>query len=113
VQLHWDLYLACNGAGRPFPTRTKNISSDGFYCVVEHRVKPGDEFDCAILIPTHASQNPEDVLYLRCRAHAVRVESVGDGAEFGIACRIEDYFLARSAVFPQIPPPAPNSTNWP
>src|ERR1035437_3752393 len=93
VHLHWVLYLACNGAGRPFRTRTKNISSDGFYCAVDHPVKPGDQFECDILVPTYASQDPDDVVCLRCRAQAVRVEIIREGAEFGLACRIQDYFL--------------------
>ena len=93
VQLHWVLYLACNGAGRPFRTRTKNISSDGFYCTVDHAVKPGDQFECDILVPTHASLDPDDVVCLRCRAQAARVEVIRDGEEFGLACRIQDYFL--------------------
>ncbi len=97
VPLHWTLYLSCNGAGHPVRTRTTNISSDGFYCVVDRPVRPGDEFPCDILMPTHASQDPEDVVRLRCRAQAVRVESLGDGAGFGLACRIEDYYLIPNA----------------
>jgi hypothetical protein len=93
AQLHWVLYLACNGAGRPFRTRTKNISSGGFYCAVDHAVKPGDQFECDILVPTHASLDPDDVVCLRCRAQAVRVEIIRESAEFGLACRIQDYFL--------------------
>jgi hypothetical protein len=97
VPLRLTLYLGCNGAGHPLRTQTRNISSDGFYCLVDRPVKPGDSFSCDILIPTHASQDPDDVVYLRCNAHAARVESLGDGAGFGLACRIEDYRLIPGA----------------
>lgn len=93
MPLHWTLYLACDGAARPFKTVTRNISSDGLYCLVDHSVKPGDQFACDILVPTHASQDPNDVFCLRCRAQAVRVEIIEDGANFGLACRIQDYSL--------------------
>jgi hypothetical protein len=43
------------------------------------------------VVPTHSSLDPDDVVYLRCSAQAVRVEQVGTGPEFGLACRIEDY----------------------
>jgi hypothetical protein len=96
VPLHWTLFLACNGSGHPVRTRSRNISSDGFYCLVDRSVRPGDKFSCDILIPTHASLDPDEVVYLRCHAQAVRVESLGDGTGFGLACQIEDYCLLPS-----------------
>ncbi len=93
VPLHWTLYLACNGNGHPVRTKTRDISSDGFYCLLEQPVKPGDQFACDIVVPTHNSPDPDDVVYLRCRAQAVRVEKTTGETEFGLACRIEDYCL--------------------
>ena len=95
MALHWTLYLACAGSGQPLRTKTKDISRDGFYCHLERPVRPGDEFECDIVVPTHNSQNPQDVVYLRCHAQAMRVEKLGSGSEFGLACRIEDYRLIR------------------
>lgn len=95
--LHWTLYLAYNGAAPPFRSRTRDISSDGFYCLLDHPIRVGDQFECDIVVPTHACQSPEEVFYLRCRAQAVRVEKIGAGAEFGLGCRIEDYSLIHGA----------------
>jgi hypothetical protein len=93
--LHWTLYLTCTGSSHPLRTTTRNISKDGFYCVLHQPVIPGERIECDIVVPTHRSQNPDDVVYLRCRAQAVRVEKLGASAEFGVACRIEDYCVIR------------------
>ena len=89
--LHWTLYLTWNGATHPFRTETRDISKDGFYCLVDQPIRPGEQIECDIVVPTHSSQYPDDVVYLRCRAQAVRVEKIGAGSEFGLACRIEEY----------------------
>jgi len=76
-------------------TESQNISREGFYCRVDKPVRPGDRIRCDIVVPTHSFENPDDVVYLRCSALAVRVEKIGD--EFGLACRIEDYCLIQPA----------------
>lgn len=97
VALHWTLYLACAGTGHPVCTKTTNISSDGFYCYLDRTVSPGDQFECDIVVPTHDQRDPRDVVYLHCRAQAVRVEKIDTGPHFGLACRIEDYCLMRGS----------------
>jgi len=91
--LHWTLYLICNSARHPLRTETQDISSDGFYCLVDQPITPGEQIKCDIVVPTHSLADADDVVYLRCAALAVRVEKIGDEAEFGLACRIEDYCL--------------------
>ena len=93
VPLHWTLYLACKGSGHRLRTTTININKDGFYCLLDQPLSPGKQIDCDIVIPAHRSQDPEDVVYLRCRAQVVRVEKIGGATEFGVACQIEDYCL--------------------
>lgn len=85
----------CNGARHPLRTEARDISRDGFYCLLDQAIRPGERIQCEIVVPTHNSQDPDDVVYLRCSAQAVRVEQIGDGAEFGLACRIEDYCVIR------------------
>ena len=91
--LHWTLHLICNGDRHPLRTETRDISRDGFYCLLDRPVKPGERIQCDIVVPTHNAQDPGDVVYLRCSTLAVRVEKTGVGAQFGLACRIEDYSL--------------------
>jgi hypothetical protein len=93
VPLQWTVYVACSGGAPPLRTKTQNISSEGFYCLLDQAVMPGEEFDCDIVVPTHNSPEPDEVMLLRCRAQAIRVDQIGSGLEFGLACRIEDYCL--------------------
>jgi len=85
------VYLAFEGAGHPFRTKTRDISRNGFYCLLSQLIQPGKQLACDIAVPAYNSQNPCDVVYLRCRVQAVRVEKIGAGADFGSAFRIEDY----------------------
>jgi hypothetical protein len=95
VPLRWTLYLVCSGSRYPLRTITRDINQDGFYCLLNRPVRPGEQIQCDIVVPPHRSQDPDDKLYLRCRAQAVRVERLGDGAEFGLACRFDDYRVIR------------------
>ena len=89
--LRWTLYLRWDGSSHPFRTEARDISKDGFYCVVDQAVRAGERIQCDIVVPTHSFEDPDGVMYLRCLAQAVRVEQIGAGPEFGLACRIEDY----------------------
>ena len=89
--LHWTLYLRCSGSENPLRTEVSNISRHGFYCLLNQPITPGERINCDIVVPTHSSGDPDDVVYLRCSAQAVRVEKVLSGAEFGLACRVDDY----------------------
>jgi hypothetical protein len=95
VPLHWTLYLTCDSMAYPRRTTTRDISRAGFYCMLDQPIRSGERIECDIVVPTHRSQDPDDVVYLRCRGQAVRVEKIGAG--FGVACRIEGYCLVRSA----------------
>lgn len=96
VSLQLTLYLASDGAGHPFCTKTKDISRDGFYCVLNQLVKPGRRLECDIALPAHNTQKANDLLYLHCRVVAVRVEELESGVAFGLACRIEDYSVVHT-----------------
>jgi len=74
-----------------FQTQTKDINPSGFYCRINQLIQPWDPVACDIAVPAHDRRYPEDVVYLRCKIRAVRVEAIPDSAEFGLACRIEDY----------------------
>jgi len=100
VPLHWTLNLACSHSSHPFRTTTRDISRDGFYCLLDQPLVPGELVECDIVVPAHRSQDPDDVVHLQCHARVVRVEEVAAGIAFGVACRMEDYCVTRGA-----PPP--------
>jgi len=91
--LHWTLFLACTKSGPLLRTVTRDINKDGFYCLLNQPVNPGEQIECDIVVPTHGPQDHDDVIYLRCLVQTVRVEKIGTASEFGVACRIENYYL--------------------
>jgi hypothetical protein len=92
VPLHWAAYLVRAGSADRIQTTTRNINSDGFYCLLDQPLLLGERIDCVIVVPTHGSY-PDDVVYLRCVARVVRAEKIELGPKFGLACEIEDYCM--------------------
>lgn len=79
-------------------TKTEDVSCDSFYCVSDQPFSPDDRLECELLIPgDELSSAPEDDLCLRCRVRVVRVVEQGSQFGFGVACRLEDYTISRSA----------------
>src|ERR1019366_7913389 len=57
--LHWTVYLAYGGSGPPIRTTTRDINKDGFYCLLDQPVTPGQRIECNIVVPMHRSQDPD------------------------------------------------------
>ena len=93
LPLQWPVYVARVGATHPLSSKTRDVSSNGFYCVVYERLAIGEPVECDLIVPTHMTRGGDDVLFLRCQARVVRVENIDAGAGYGLACRIEDYCL--------------------
>jgi len=75
----------------PVSGKTSNVSSHGFYCVVQEPFESGERVECTLVIPIPKSGKPNAVLWLKCQVRLLRVEvGVGDRA-FGIAFLIEEY----------------------
>ena len=91
VPLNWTVYLSFDNGETRFQAQTRDISSNCFYCIIKQLVKLGDRLECVIVVPAHDPRRPDDVVYLRCQVRVVRVEAAPTSAEFGLACRIEDY----------------------
>jgi hypothetical protein len=100
VPLHWKVNLSGDGSGSQSQTVTRDISCDGFYCLVDQCFRPGDPIECDIAVPTHRPSNRDEVAYLRCHARAVRVELTGGSPGYGLACRIMNYRLVRRTILP-------------
>jgi len=93
VGLHWHLRLS-GGTIDSIQTRTENISSQGFYCILAHPLIPGEALDCELSIPSYGSVGVTRSLV--CKAEVIRVESRGAEPGFGVGCRIVDFTLARN-----------------
>jgi hypothetical protein len=91
IPLSWTVHLVF-GAGRRIESKTKNISSDGFYCLVPESVTAGDLIRCVIHVPAADPSRADQTLFLECETRVVRVEEFVDGT-FGIGCSIEEYHV--------------------
>ena len=90
MALHCTVYLTCQG-GERYRTKTRDISPEGFYCVLDQLIQPGERLECDIALPAPGLKSHNDGIHLRCHARAVRLERMSADMEFGLACRIEDY----------------------
>jgi hypothetical protein len=97
LPLQWCAYVSRAGATHPLRGKTKNLSSHGFYCVLNECLTLGERISCDLVVPTHISRNFDDVLLIRCQAWVLRAEPAGVGEGYGLACRIEDYCLINGA----------------
>src|SRR5689334_15346674 len=51
LPLHWNVYIFREVDSSPLVSRTKDLSSEGFYCTVEKPFTPGEQVCCDIIIP--------------------------------------------------------------
>jgi hypothetical protein len=75
----------------PVSCKTRNVSSQGFYCLVQEPLESGELVECTVVIPIPKSGDPDAVLWLKCQARLLRVEVVAADKAFGIAFLIEEY----------------------
>jgi hypothetical protein len=90
--LEWIVHFSRAADRQPLTGKTKNVSSQGFYCLVQEPLEAGERVECTIIIPIPRSVTPDDVLSLKCEVRVLRIEPVAN--VFGIAFRIDDYCVA-------------------
>ena len=78
----------------PVSGKTSNVSSQGFYCLVQEPLESGERVECTLVIPTPKSGKPDAALSLKCHARLLRVEAVAGDKAFGSAFLIEEYCVA-------------------
>ena len=94
TRLRWPVLLFREHAGaETIESFTRDLSSNGFFCVSRLRLNEGERLICSITIPTHDPHGKHLARTLECRVQVVRVVPQETG-EFGVACRIEDYHLS-------------------
>ena len=90
LALHWRVRLSGETIGT-IETRTENLNSRGFYCILETPLVPGDIIDCDLTVPNYSPSNMSGIGSLVCQVEVVRVETRGAEPGFGVACRIVDF----------------------
>ena len=90
VALQWVVHVSRPGGKHPVASLTRNVSSQGFYCLVQEALESGERVECTVVIPIPKSTRSDEVLWLKCQARVLRVEPAEDTA-FGTAFQIEEY----------------------
>jgi hypothetical protein len=96
LSLQWRLRLWSAVIGT-VETRTENLSSRGFYCILDTPPVPGDIVTCDIAIPNYSAPG-RGISSIACQAEVIRVEAMGTEPGFGVACRILDFTLGKHGV---------------
>ena len=89
--LHWTVRLFRQPGRASVESITKNLSSEGFYCITSEPFKPGERLQCIIVIPGGGNFGLESSVTLECHVTVRRMEQLASG--FGLGCYIEDYSL--------------------
>ena len=97
--LHWPVRLFRQPERRSVESITKDLSSEGFYCITSEPFKPGERLQCSVIIPGGGNFGLESPIALECHVTVRRMERLASG--FGLGCHIEDYSLTGGS-----PPPA-------
>jgi hypothetical protein len=98
LRLALPLALFRPGKADRIDVTTEDVTCDSLSFVSDRPFSPDDRLECELLVPGDAlSSVPEDDLCLRCGVRVVRVEERGPQLGFGVACRMEDYTISRSA----------------
>jgi len=96
LALTWTIYLLRSTDTRPLESKTKNVSSEGFYCCVRERFVVGECIRCTVFIPTRDVEHPDECIFLECQATVVRVDPIAPD-HYGIGCHIESYKMVTRA----------------
>ena len=95
IGVSWAVWLSRSGDGTVIQSRTKDLSTEGFYCITSERLALGERLQCTIMLPKYETGSGEEHLWLRCFAQVVRVETIAPEGGFGVGCRIDDYSVIR------------------
>jgi len=90
IQVHWPLRFLNGDTTDIVETVTRDLSSDGFYCLAKMPFVPGEFKACTLGVPTSHPRGNERVLSVECTVRIIRVQVLDDGL-YGVGCRIEDY----------------------
>ena len=101
TQVHCPVRFLRSGTMDVLETTTQNLSSAGFYCLIQNAFVPGESMACTLSLPAHQPHSADRMLLLECKVRIIRVEAPDGDGLYGLGCRIEDYrFLHTATVNP-------------
>lgn len=95
AEVEWPVRFHPRNPLRSFDVLTKNVSSDGFYCLLDQPFSPGQAVDCVLFVPIHDPGRREDTLVLCCQVRAVHVDILEGGTRYGVGFHIDHYAVER------------------
>jgi hypothetical protein len=93
AEVHWPVSFSLPGTTEIVRTVTRDLSSAGFYCILNASFIPGESRDCTLAVPTNQPHNGLRALVVRCQVRVVRVELSAESGSSGVGCQIIDYRL--------------------
>jgi hypothetical protein len=96
LALHWEARIRKPGSDAEVRAETRDVSSEGFYCVSPEPFSPGQRVDCAIAIPAPSASGRQHNMHCHCTV--VRLERIR-GHLFGVACRIDEYSVSSGQTY--------------
>jgi hypothetical protein len=95
LALRWVARIRKPGCDAEIRAETRDVSSEGFYCVSPEPFLPGQTVDCAIAVP--APSGPGCQHNLHCHCTVLRTERVEENL-FGVAMRIDEYSVSSGQI---------------
>jgi hypothetical protein len=89
VELRCPVYFVNVNGSRVVESTTENLTSGGFYCLLNETLTQGECLFCTIVLPD--SRDSPNRLTVQCIVEVMRVTAVDSTCLFGVACRIRDY----------------------
>lgn len=93
VALSLTMHVLRAGSTCLLVTKTTNISSEGFYCIVPEPLNIGEIIHAVIRVSAVEIRFVTRLVALDCVARVLRVEPK-EGGRYGLACHIEEYSVA-------------------
>jgi hypothetical protein len=98
AQVHWQVCFSRSDARETVHSTTRDLSSDGFYCIAPAKFVIGETRECTLVVPTHHPSGGDPAMPVLCKVRVVRAEALGEDGFYGVGCQIEDYRFVNSGV---------------
>jgi hypothetical protein len=95
ANLSWTVLLVRPGDPQPISGQTRNVSSEGLYCVTAQPFVVGEVVTYMLLVPAFDPGHQENLIRLAGHLEVLRLEPLTGGL-YGLAGKVRDYNVVRS-----------------